>query len=414
MRARVAVGAAAALALAAACSASSAKKPPGGGSGGSSGSTAGTGGTAGTAGTGVGGAVGGVGGTGGIITSGGTAGSSGAPPDGCAYAEVESDLLPANILFVVDRSGSMNCNLPPLQSSQECEMSPVPADPMEPTKWSIITSALKDVFAALPAGTSAGLTYFSNDNVCGVQSMPNVGVNAMNQAQLDALTISLDNVSPKGGTPIVGATILAYKHLHQQAQLQGNGFVVLITDGTDTCEPEAIPRLVDIEVPKARGVNIRTFAIGAPGSERGRALLSRVAWEGDTAVDSACNWNSMVADEGDCHFDMTTSTDFAQDLADALAQISGKALTCEFDIPASPDGQAVDLSKVNVDYYAAGGDTKAPILKDESSACDAGADGWQYNADQTKIVLCGSICDDVKADSAARVQIVLGCESVVK
>ncbi len=345
--------------------------------------------------------------------TGGDPGAGGAPPMGCASASIESELLPSNILFLLDRSGSMNCNLPPLQTSADCEADPVPVDPTQPTKWDVVTAGLLDAISQLPPGSSAGLTYFSNNNVCGAQSSPNVPVLPVDQPQFDTFTASIASTTPRGPTPIIGATILGYKHLHEQARLPGNNFVVLITDGADTCDPEQATTLIQAEIPKARSVNIRTFAIGAPGSENGRALLSSIAWEGGTANDPGCDHSITASDVGDCHFDMTTSVDFAADLSAALAAISGNTITCEFDIPPSPDGVMVDLGKVNVDYFPGGTPDPMPILQDTTQDCAAGAEGWQYSPDNTKIVLCGSICDTVKSDVDARVEIVLGCETVV-
>ena len=39
--------------------------------------------------------------------------------------------------FVIDRSGSMTCNPPPLQSSVQCENNPTTKYPMQATKWTI-------------------------------------------------------------------------------------------------------------------------------------------------------------------------------------------------------------------------------------------------------------------------------------
>jgi hypothetical protein len=374
---------------------------PGSGSGSGSGGD-GSGGLAGTAGT-----AGNIG----IGAYGGSGGTSGPPADGgCAYASIETDLLPANILFVVDRSGSMNCNLPPLTSSTDCEANPVRATTGEQNKWEIVSAALKSSFGQLSVETSAGIAYFNNNDSCGVSSQPSVGVKLLDAAQVSALSASLDAVpAPKGGTPIIGATILAYKHLHEQAQVFGNKFVVLLTDGMESCDVDKLGVLAT-EIPKARSVNIRTFVIGAPGSEPARAMLSEMAWLGGTPKSAACTHGGSVPDAGDCHFDMTTTQDFGSDLAAALQAISGKALTCEFDVPEGRDGASVDFTRVNVRYTRSDG-TLVDILQDPSGDCESGAQGWQYAQDNTKIVLCGDVCDEVKADTNAKVDIVLGCET---
>ena len=101
-------------------------------------------------------------------------------------------------------------------------------------------------------------------------------------------------------------------------------------------------------MPNARLFNIRTFVIGAPGSEEARGLLSQMAFEGGTASSPDCDHSGDRADEGDCHFDMTKTQNFAADLAAALAAISRtKVLSCEYDVPTNPDGGGDDLPKVN-------------------------------------------------------------------
>src|SRR5262249_27388336 len=160
----------------------------------------------------------------------------------------------------------------------------------------------------------------------------------------------LNAVEPSGETPLAGATILSYQHLDQlleAADLKGNQFVVLLTDGAETCKVDELPKLVSEDVPNARLLNIRTFVIGAPGIEQARARLSQMAWEGGTASSQDCDHAGDEPDEGDCHFDMTTSTDFAADLNKALKEIAQtKILSCEFDVPKNDSGQGVDLGKV--------------------------------------------------------------------
>jgi hypothetical protein len=112
---------------------------------------------------------------------------------------------------------------------------------------------------------------------------------------------------------------------------------------------------------------------------------------------------------------MTTTTDFAGDLTAALRSITGRtAEVCEFDVPAPSDGETVDPSKVNVDYYR-GGDRDDPsqhveLYRDETKGCDEGADGWQYANDSTRIRICGSACAEVRSDENPEVVVSLGCE----
>jgi Mg-chelatase subunit ChlD len=335
----------------------------------------------------------------------------------CATSTMQSELVPANILFVVDRSGSMNCNLPPTTDSVSCEKMPVRADASLPSKWEVTTTALIEAMKTLPATATVGISYFSNDDTCGVSSTPSVALSLNTSGQQDVMRTSLQGMKPGGGTPLVGATILAYKHLHQLAvagNITGNEFVVLLTDGEQSAQCSYATRctdaqscydlLVNQEVPKAYapGVGIRTFVIVAPGSEPARTVLSQIAKNGGT---SPAGCDPML---GNCHFDMTRETDFGKALSTALRAIVGQALSCELPLPQSADGGAIDPARVNVIYSPSKGDA-AVVQQDVHAGCDAGANGWQYSTAMDRIRLCGSICDTVKADQGGRVDVVLGC-----
>lgn len=329
----------------------------------------------------------------------------------CGESTVEATLSPANILFVIDRSGSMNCNPPPLQSSSACELNPTPLDPNEPTKWEIVATALQQAIAGMPASAHVGLALFNDDDACGVSQTPIVPLGPVDATQLSTIQSTIDAVTPSGATPIVGGVTLGYAHMHSEVTLPGNDFVVLLTDGAETCATSLQDQLVNTTVPQALSVNIATFVIGAPGSEPARSLLSRIAFAGGTPKDPLCNHDAAPADVGNCHFDMTDpSVDFATELAAALAVISGQALACEFDVPAGVGGE-VDYGRVNVTFTPGSG--AAEDLSQDNDPC-AEADGWQYNADKTKIVLCGPACDMVQSDPEGQISITLGCETVVK
>jgi hypothetical protein len=338
--------------------------------------------------------------------------------DQCATSEQAGVLLPANLLFVVDRSGSMNCNPPDgdAAANELCKTEPVKQDLARPSKWEITRDALMLTLANLGARShiSAGLSVFPKPDPvqgCLVEAAPDVPIQKLDLTQLATLDTFLDGVAPSGDTPVAGATILSYSYLAEeirQQNLTGNTFVVLFTDGAETCEPSYLERLVDRDAQNATLFDIRTFAIGAPGSEEGRSVLSALAFAGLTPRTADCSHADSDVSLGNCHYDMTTSSDFAAELSSALGAITGDAsLACEFDLPQNPEGGAVDLEKVNV-TFAPGLADEITVLRDDSS-CSESAQGWQYSADRSKIVLCGSICDQVRADISGQVRIVLGC-----
>jgi hypothetical protein len=338
--------------------------------------------------------------------------------DGCATSTVSSALVPSNLLFVLDRSGSMRCNPPPVTDSAVCEAAPDRADPSSPSKWEVTHGALRAALSTLPTTASVGLSYFSNDGACGVNAQPSVELTPVSPGHLASVEASLAGVVPQGGTPMVGAVISAYQHLHQRGlsgKSNGRDFVVVLTDGEQSTECSNPPLcsdakgcyeyLVKDEAHKAAGpgARIRTFVIGAPGSEPARSVLSQLAVAGGTAA-AGCD-----PAKGNCHFDMTTTDDFASALGSALRAIVGEAITCELDLPAEAD----DPDALNVLYTPnGGGPTVVPKIPE--SACDAATDGWRYtNATPKKIRLCGEICDSLNNDAAGKVEVVVGCPVVL-
>jgi hypothetical protein len=250
-----------------------------------------------------------------------------------------------DVLFVIDRSGSMNCNLPPITASSDCEAMSPPAkvDPAQPSKWEIITQALSGAVTELgmldgSVRLHAGVSFFSVDGVCGATSTPTVPVDVATASHLDLIRQAMSRQVPKGGTPIVGATVLGYKHLYQAVGVTTNAHVILITDGQDSCgayygaQPsigpgDQVSALITKHAPTALNVGIKTWVIGAPGSEVARATLSNLAVAGGTRRTDDCT-PGTAADPtvGNCHYDMTTG-DFQSALSTALDHILA-VVTC--------------------------------------------------------------------------------------
>ena len=75
-------------------------------------------------------------------------------------------------------------------------------------------------------------------------------------------------------------------------------------------------------------------------------------------------------------------------------------------------GGEVDKESVNVRSGNAGGTTDLYRRKDASNACTS--DGcWDYTPDG-KLELLGKACQDVKSAPDAKVEIVVGCKTVVR
>ncbi|HTM46510.1 MAG TPA: VWA domain-containing protein [Polyangiaceae bacterium] len=320
----------------------------------------------------------------------------------CAAVHSAAKRADANFLFVIDQSGSMD--------------DPAPGDALGRTKWEATRQALGDALDVLAMQTNAkvGLSLFPvRDPIlqCSIQQTPDVPVAKLSAAQRVLLDGALDAVAPRGDTPIGGTMMYSYEFLRQQIveqhTLSGNTFVVLFTDGQETCDQAAAQSLVDKNTHLATEFNIRTFVIGAPGSEGERARLSQIAFEGGTAVAPDCNHDPSTH-TGDCHFDMTEKDDFAAALGMALDDISNdRSVRCDFQVPSQGD---IDLGKVNITYTNSQSGEVITVPQNASGPCDQ-VDGWQYNDDLTRIRLCGQSCDQVLADPDGSVSILLGCKT---
>lgn len=332
--------------------------------------------------------------------------------DVCAHTVAPASLLPSNLLFVIDRSGSMNCNLPEDgQSSDECARSPLPRSKELPTKWALTRAALNDTLDALARWPSmhAGLSLFpERGGTCSVLATPRIAIAPLGDSQRQTIDDELAGVEPEGDTPLAGAAILGFAHVYEQlvsGALQGPSQLVILTDGSETCKPDELEKLVLEDVPNAyRKLGVRTFVIGAPGSESARALLSRMAIQGGTARSEAC----LAGPEdttGDCHFDMTTTDDFSADLLSALAVIRGEIIPCELPLPQPGSGQMLNLTEVNVSL-----DGEA-IPRDDSDCGSQDLSGWQYTEDLERLRLCGRSCNDAQRPGAS-VRVTLGCPTI--
>jgi hypothetical protein len=183
--------------------------------------------------------------------------------------------------------------------------------------------------------------------------------------------------------------------------------VVLATDGFPTqCAPLDIPAIAALAASGVNGTTpIKTFVIGVfTDADQAKATknLDAIAAGGGTS-------KALV---------IKTGGNVAADFQKALDTIRSSSLPCEYGIPDSQGGQQ-DFEKVNVQHTAKGV-SKVLAYKPNAAACANGA-GWYYDVDPanggtpTKIALCPSTCDTVKAGVGdAKIEILLGCKTVVK
>jgi len=336
----------------------------------------------------------------------------------CDGWSVEPETKPAVLEFVVDTSLSMN-EVPGAAMQPGRPGGPGAPAASGPTKWQSTRDALKAVISTLPETIAAGLLFYPNmanqarSRPASADSCVNTTAGTapapLTAAQKASLIAALDATNPNGWTP----TDAAYQHALQAAilptRIPGDKYILLITDGQPTLRgdctsagngagitPVESQPIVD-HVAAALGQGVRTFLIGSPGSEGGRAWMSEAAIVGGTAA-AGCKLMGPPF----CHLDMTTSADFGAALKAGLNKVTG-SIACTYDIPDPGMGRVIDNNLINLVVTTASGTEL--VLPDDGANC---SEGWRISGNQ--VVLCEGTCSRVQREHDS-IQLLFGCQS---
>lgn len=379
-----------------ACSSAGGGNAPGGGTG-QSGSP-GSGGSSITTGGGSGGEAGTV-----ITTDGG--GSGGFDPDsGCGYALIPSEREPGSIMIVYDASCSMDeCADGNSSNCEECTQGD--------SKWKQAKSGMTTVLQELPDDVRMGLVLFpdtTSGGNCAEPSAPKVDIDSLDVTRGSILTW-VGGTTKGGTTPTQQSLQLAYGVV-QKIQGSGRKGVLLVTDGAWNCGSSNKP-IFDNAAKNWNDYQIATIVVGIPGSASD--TLSHLAEIGGTARTPGCNGTlddpgTLFKDES-CGSDPSTcchyvvGTNVQSDLVQALKDIASKFLTsCVFKVPKGNDPSKFDPGFVNV--YVDG----EVVYPDDTQ-------GWSYVGGGTDAIeIHGQLCDQLLTGDKDKVEIMLGCKTVVK
>jgi hypothetical protein len=275
---------------------------------------------------------------------------------------------PAEILIILDRSGSMQD----------------PPDGVATTmsKWSQVVPAVNQVVTDTNATVSWGLkTFPEGAGSCTVTSKIDVNVAPMNST---AVTGAITNTTPDGdGTPTSTAIDSGVAYLKTLTD-NNPKYILLATDGEPSCPGSSdAARLASVaSVTNAFNAGFHTFVVGvATTKATSTTVLNQLADAGGEATGDA---NPLAN-----RFYLASTKDA---IVTTLKQITGVVASCSFDLGGPPP----DVNNIAVKVA---GD-KAPQ--------DA-TNGWSYTSpDNSQLTINGSWCDKVKASTDA-VQIVFAC-----
>jgi len=296
--------------------------------------------------------------------------------DDCGGTEVDLEPLPANVLLVLDLSGSMF--YPENYWDHD-------ADPGTPTisRWhsvhNVVTFIVDNYDDVLNLGALLFPTY--NGGSCDVAAVPEVPVAPTNGANILA-TIPPANADTDGATPLPTALSVGYDHVVTLDPMIPRA-VILVSDGAPTCL-YPISTAVTYAGDAFNNDGIPTYVVG-------------IAIDGTTQT----GYNNLAVAGGVPNPNGPDSFYNAQnevELQTALDAIAVSVISCIVPLDPPPDDpELVDIQINGVSI---------PQVTD----C-ATEDGWVYvnpNGPYNAIEICGSYCDEVKQDGAT-VSAIYGC-----
>jgi hypothetical protein len=230
-----------------------------------------------------------------------------------------------------------------------------------------------------------------------------------------ALISSVMAESPSGNTPtspaLTGALSFAAEHATRNPTHRV--IAVLATDGLPT---ECIDPSVQSEA--------EAVAIAASAASKALATTPSIPTYiigvfGDQDLTSMVNLDRLAVAGGTKQaFLVDASRDVAAQLLDALASIRSGSPSCEYTLPKAPEGAELDFNAVNVQLTRPGQQAQTLLYVATRSQCSRASLGWYYDADPaqgetpSKISVCPTTCDKLRAATGASVEIRLGCATL--
>jgi hypothetical protein len=364
----------------------------------------------------------------------------------CAAESFSAKAAPAAMLFVLDASGSMGDD-DKYSNAQEAIVTAMNLTVFDTMSLGLLLYPQAETVAAM-CPELFGLPV--NCLVSGLPQVPlalagpdtsdTTGVRRDIYQQLVASAPATGGMG--NGNPIYDALTNGIKTL--QAFTTGKRILFFITDGGASCTSQDTPQRPyyvdengcdDWENPgnivtllgnanTDAKAPVDTLVVGLENSDPsddppynlGLALSAYGLAGSPATVPASCDGTYTMgggAPAIPCNFDLTTTPDFSTVLEADIEKVRNKLLGCTFSLPVPKSG-TVDMNQVNVEYSVDGG---KPVEIDRrasaSDPCTSGAGCWDYNS-MGQVELIGAACSAVEAGSSADVQILVGCQTIIK
>jgi hypothetical protein len=316
----------------------------------------------------------------------------------CATVSEVADnkIVPADIIIVVDNSGSMQVEANDVQANLNAFSSQ-------------ISGSGVDHHIVLISATNA-----SSQGICvgpplGSGSCP-ADSNSPNYLHVE------QSVDSKDALQKIISTYDQWKHMLRTDSTRH--FLVVSDDNSDMSRADFKTALAGLSPA------ITDFVF--------HGITAKKGWDEDVLSSDSCAMNlsheccvslvmapargkvyeELVGETGGMWGDLCLQ-DFAP-VFDALATVvTDGAMSCEWSIPAPPAGEDLDPGKVNMHFEnGAGFDEMIGYISDPAD-CNKVSNGWYYDdpADPKLILVCPQTCNLIQGAGSATVDIILGCET---
>jgi hypothetical protein len=312
-------------------------------------------------------------------------GSDAPVPIQCLASSHQTNGVPTDLYFMVDRSGSMNTIDPGSTTS----------------RWFSVLSAMGAFLAAPDSdGLGAGLAFFPITTASGAPdctaadyAIPVEPIGLLPSAKLlsdiagDALLQVLGR-----GTPATPALQGAYSYTQtvQRAEPDRNVAVLLVTDGNP------------IQCGSTLATASAAASVGAAGSPPIRTYVLGIG-------PSLTNLNDIAQAGGTGHAYLVESGGAAA-LTAALNAIRADSIACDYVLPPL-GGAAIDGGAVSVEARVGFAPASAAVAEVAAGASCGPAGGWYFDnpARPTRVTLCPAICASLQRTSGSALDILVDC-----
>jgi hypothetical protein len=280
----------------------------------------------------------------------------------CTPSVVALSGAPADVLIVLDRSGSMS--------------DPPPAGGA--SKWQQVTQAIDATLAANGKSLGWGLEIFPSDGNCAAGTNIDVPVG---MSTTGAIANAMSAMAPIGSTPTTDAIHGGGRYLSGLADGLPK-YLLLATDGQPNCgvligNDDTVNAVNAVRDEANAGVY--TFVVGIAADAMSDQALTMMSANGNEAKTGAQNYYSIM-----------TQADFQN----AMNAIITRLTSCTLSMPQAPTNHTFNGVFVN----------GSPVAHDPSHK-----NGWDTTTDGKIITIYGPACDSLISPTAMQASAIFQC-----